>query len=187
MIAPLPVPQAEFTHYLLQQSGLRASLLKTSFGLARNDWDDLRQEMAVDCIRRLPKYDASRGDWKGFVRGVVRNQACALASRQVRRPQFLPLEYRPGFDERLTSRTDEPAEDLRPVWELNLDTERVLFGLPDDLRTVARYLAEMPMAAVLRKTGLTIRQLKRGIRQMRAAFVNAGLAPANYSGKGDRR
>ena len=88
MIPAMPVPQAEFTPYLLQQTGLRASLLQTSFGFAADDWDDLRQDLALDCLRRLPRFDASRGNWKGFVHGVVRNHACVLASKQARRPEL---------------------------------------------------------------------------------------------------
>jgi len=173
------MPSAEFTPYLLQQTALRASLLQSSFGFAADDWDDLRQDLALDCLRRLPRFDGSRGDWRGFVRGVVRNQACVLASRQFHRRQFQPLESNCG-SEPLDGKVSEPcAEDFRPVLELGLDTERVLAGLPEDLRSIAPYLAELPIAAVCRKTGLTLSQMNRRIRQIRAIFTAAGLAPAS--------
>ena len=85
-------PRADFTPYLLQQTALRASLLQTSFGFAADEWDDLRQDLALDCLRRLPRFDGVRGNWQGFVRGVVRHHACDLASRQKYRQQFQPLE-----------------------------------------------------------------------------------------------
>jgi DNA-directed RNA polymerase specialized sigma24 family protein len=86
-------------------------------------------------------------------------------------------------DGSLTVKADElPAEDFRPLLELGLDTERVLAGLPEDLQIIACYLAEMPISAVRRKTGLSLAQVNRRIRQMRAAFTAAGLAPANGGG-----
>jgi RNA polymerase sigma-70 factor (ECF subfamily) len=176
------MPSAEFTPYLLQQTALRASLLQSSFGFAAADWDDLRQDLALDCLRRLPKFDGSRGSWKGFVRGVVRNHACVLAARQVRCPQFEPLENDAAADGTTGDVRDLPTTDIRAALELGLDTERVLAGLPDDLRTIARYLAHMPISAACRKTGLTPSQLSRRIRRIRAAFTAAGLAPANGGG-----
>lgn len=191
MTTALPAPQAEFTPYLLRQAGLRASLLQSSFGFAAGDWDDLRQDLALDCLGRLPRFDASRGDWKGFVRGVVRNQACVLASRRAHGREFQPLDS--GIE---TGRPDDgwsteanyvPAEDLRPLLELSLDTERVLAGLPEELHTIAGYLAEMSFFAVSRRAGLTHTQLKRKVARIRKAFVAAGLAPVRDSGNGGRQ
>jgi len=176
------MPAAEFTPYLLQQTALRASLLQSSFGFAADDWDDLRQDLVLDCLRRLPRFDGSRGSWKGFVRGVVRNHACVLASRQIHRGQFQPLQDSAALDGMAADADDTPSEDIRPALELGLDTERVLAGLPDDLRTIARHLAHMPISAVCRKTGLTPSQMSQRIRRIRAAFIAAGLAPANGGG-----
>lgn len=172
MTAAATIPLADFTPYLLQQTALRASLLQTSFGFAADEWDDLRQDLALDCLRRLPRFDGSRGNWQGFVRGVVRNHACVLASRQKCRRQFQPQE-----ESECSEGRHEPAEDLRPILELGLDTERILAALPDDLASVARLLAELPVSVVRRKTGLTAAQLDRRIARIRAAFVHAGFAP----------
>ena len=169
-------PLADFTPYLLQQAALRASLLQTSFGFAADEWEDLRQDLALDCLRRLPRFDGARGNWQGFVRGVVRHHACVLASRQKCRRQFQPLEESEAGEP-----YEEPTEDFRPLLELGLDTERVLAGLPDDLASIARLLAEMPVSAVRQKTGLTVAQINRKTSRIRAAFTTAGLAP----GKGD--
>lgn len=181
MTPAMPAPQAEFTPYLLRQAGLRASLLRSSFGFAADDWDDLRQDLALDCLRRLPRFDASRGDWKGFVRGVVRNHACVLASRQVRRPEFRPLEIDVDCgtpdDGSAGGTHDVLTENLRPVLDLRLDTERVLKSLPEELQVIARYLAEMSFFAVSRRTGLTHTQLTRKVGRIRAAFLAAGITP----------
>src|SRR5688572_21995222 len=70
--------------YILQQASCRASLLVATAGFRSDDWEDLRQEMVLDCLRRSPKFDPSRGDWQGFVRGVVRNHAAVLVIRRHR-------------------------------------------------------------------------------------------------------
>lgn len=176
------VPLAELTPYLLRQTALRASILQSSFGFAADDWDDLRQDLALDCLRRLPRFDGARGSWEGFVRGVVRNHACVLASRQIHRPQLQSLDGGDG-SELPDGKAHEPCvDDFRSVLEFGLDTERVLTGLPNDLRNIARLLGEMPVAAACRHTGLTLAQMNRRIRQIRAAFTAAGLGPAKRGG-----
>lgn len=175
-------PLADITPYLLQQTALRASLLQSSFGFASDEWDDLRQDLALDCLRRLPRFDGSRGNWRGFVHGVVRNHAFVLASRQAHRRQFQPLDSDNG-SEPLDGKVHEPcAEDFRPALELGLDTERVLASLPEDLQRIARYLAEMPISDVRRKTGLAPSQIDQRIRRIRAAFMAAGFAPRGRGG-----
>jgi hypothetical protein len=180
MMPAMPIPQAEFAPYLLQQAGLRASLLQLSFGFAADDWDDMRQDMALDCIGRLPRFDASRGDWRKFVRGVVRNEACALDSRQARRPAFRPLEMEAASErsECCPPRALTPlTEDLRGALDLKLDTQRVLNRLPEELRLIAGYLTEMSFLAVSRKMGLTHTGLARKVERIRGAFLAAGLTP----------
>ena len=184
------VPPAEFTSYLLQQTGLRASLLRSSFGFTADDWDDLRQDLALECLRRLPRFDGSRGHWKGFVRGVVRNQACVLASRQSRRPEVQLLvsdDCGNGADVAFDVTHPALVENALPTLELSLDAQRVLAGLPEELHTIAGYLAEMSFFAVSRRAGLTHTQLKRKVARIRKAFMAAGLAPVRDSGNGGRQ
>jgi DNA-directed RNA polymerase specialized sigma24 family protein len=186
---PATVPQTDFIPYLLQQTALRASLLQTSFGFAADDWDDLRQDLALDCLRRLSRFDAERGNWKGFVHGVVRNHACVLASKQVRRPELQCLAEDGDADGdfgEIVSRCDAhflTVDDLCPALELSLDMRRVLDGLPEELRSVAQHLAEMPIYAVRQATGLSLAALNRKIARIRAAFVAAGLRPNRWPAK----
>ena len=190
MMAAIAVPPAEFTPYLLQQSGLRASLLKTNFGFGGDEWDDLRQEMALDCLKRLPKFDPARGNWKGFVHGVVRNRAFVLATQQTRRSDF---ERRTVAD---TGTSDDAAdelaleaiaEDLGPALELGIDVRRVLASLPEELQTLSHLISNFSIQAVRRQTGLSRLELERSIARIRAAFVAAGLSPDEYCRNGGRR
>jgi RNA polymerase sigma-70 factor (ECF subfamily) len=181
MMAATAAPLMEFTPYLLSQTGLRASLLRTSFQLAADDWEDMRQEMVLDCLRRLPRFNASRGDWRGFVRGVVRNHACVLATRRTRCREFQSTDCEESIDVSL----DETAEartgvvpDFRPALEFSLDLERIIARLPEESRTVARYLAEMPISAICRRTGLSRHRVGLHI-----ALIRAVLEAAGFTGK----
>jgi RNA polymerase sigma-70 factor (ECF subfamily) len=183
-MTPACVPLGDVTPYLIQQAGLRASLLQTSFGYATDDWDDLRQDMALDCLRRLPRFNPTRGDWRAFVRGVVRNHACVLASRQMRRREVQPLESDANTEDDLSDAVSRleagevAAEDSWRALELNIDAQRVLARLPGELRSLAHDLALMSTPAVRRKNGLTLCRLNHQIDRLRAAFEAAGLNSA---------
>jgi len=182
MIPAIPVPPAEFTPYLLQQAAIRASLLKTSFGLTTHDWEDLRQDLALDCLRRLPNFDPARSDWRQFVHGVVRNQACVLASRQTRRSNLERLKADREADTGDEQEHEGAAEDHGPELELSIDVRRALASLPDELQSLALLLSESSLHAIRLKTGWSVSQLERKIRRIRAAFVAAGFQPSDCNG-----
>ena len=190
MMATIAVPPAEFTPYLLQQSGLRASLLKTNFGFGGDEWDDLRQEMALDCLKRLPKFDPARGNWKGFVHGVVRNRAFVLATQQTRRSDFerrMVADTGASDEEAEEFAQEAHAEDARPDLELSIDVRRALATLPEELQSLTHLVASFSLLAVRRQTGLSRLELERRIGQIRTAFAAAGLSPDEYFRNGRRR
>jgi len=191
MTQALPVPQEDFTPFLLRQAGLRASLLKSSFGLAADDWEDLRQDLALDCLRRLPNFDPARGDWRQFVHGVVRNHACTLASRTRTRPIFVPFgdaeDARAAEELARLAPREANVEDDRDVLDLRLDVRRALASLPEELQALAHLLSTLSRHAVRRKTGLTAAQLDRKIQRIRAAFSAAGFDAAAGRDDGGRQ
>ena len=182
MMASMAVPPAEFTPYLLQQSGLRASLLKSNFGFSGDEWEDLRQEMALDCLKRLPKFNPDRGTWKGFVHGVVQNRAFVLATKQTRRADFerRMVAVSSVVEEQSGELTESISDDPRQALDLSIDVRRALSSLPDDLRVLADLVSRLPLQAVRRQTGLSRVELERRIGQIRITFVLAGLSPDTY-------
>ena len=190
MMAAIAVPPAEFTPYLLQQSGLRASLLKTNFGFGGDEWDDLRQEMALDCLKRLPKFDPARGNWKGFVHGVVRNRAFVLATQQTRRADVersLIVDTSAADEESEDYAQGSRSEDIRPDLDLSIDVRRTLATLPEELQSLAHLVSSFSLLAVRRQTGLSRLELERKIAQIRTAFAAAGLSPDGYFLNGGAR
>jgi RNA polymerase sigma-70 factor (ECF subfamily) len=167
--------------YIIQQASCRASLLVATAGFKSQDWEDLRHEMIVDCLRRLPKFDPARGDWHGFVRGVVRNHATVLVTRGHRRAQrevvAEELSHRAAGDDSLDSLDGIKRHEIERGILLTIDVERVLRGLPSQLRTLARLLSELRIVEVCAKTGKSRSRVYQMTRQLRDAFIAAGFRP----------
>lgn len=159
--------------FVIQQAEIRASRMVGNYGFTRDDWEDLRQELLLDYVKRLPRFSPDRGDHRGFVLGVLQNRAAKLAARQCRTRSSL----QPGPDADWTSL---PFSD--GGLDLRLDIQAVISGLPVHLRILARQLTEMDPADVRRQAGKSRSRLYQWIREIRAAFVEAGLVPANQGG-----
>jgi RNA polymerase sigma-70 factor (ECF subfamily) len=167
--------------YILQQASCRASLLVASAGFRSDDWDDLRQEMILDCLRRSPKYDPSRGDWQGFVRGVVRNHAAVLVTRRRRRfrrevlaEDLSPEEMKSG-DDPLDFLANVAEHEFAAALQMSIDVERVMTGLPLQLKALALLLSKFSVIEVCAKTGKSRSRVYQMTRQLRDAFIRAGF------------
>ena len=66
------------------EAGIAAARLRRRLRLPACDQDDLRQELLLDLIRRLPAYDPARGSLGAFANVVLRNQATRIAARVMR-------------------------------------------------------------------------------------------------------
>lgn len=75
-----PLSDTDLSIILLEADRAAARLWRR-LGLPRADLDDLRQELLVDLIRRLPAFDARRGGIGAFSGIILRNQASRIATR----------------------------------------------------------------------------------------------------------
>jgi RNA polymerase sigma-70 factor (ECF subfamily) len=189
------IPQLAFDPYILLQASCRASLLVSNGGFSRDDWEDLRQEMVLDCLERTPRFDPARGDWRGFVRGVVRHHSAVLAKRESQRIRFEPLgvageEADAGDDlerEIFEAGFDPASEDPTAALALSADVQRVVASLPDNLRTLASDLTEMTVAEVAAKRGRSTQWIYHLMKRLRRAFVQAGVTPDSMRRRGGTR
>jgi DNA-directed RNA polymerase specialized sigma24 family protein len=160
--------------FALQQAGIRASQLVASFGFHRADWDDLRQDLLLDYLKRSRHYQSGRGEHRGFIFGVVRNRAARLAIQNGRRPTFIS-----GVDDRVLMQNSCAclAEPSAPI-EMQMDVRKVVASLPEHLREIAVLLSRMSVAEVRRETGKSRPRIYQMIGEIRQAFQEAGLAPS---------
>ena len=184
------MPQTFSAPYIIQQASCRASHLVANAGLSRDDWEDLRQEMLLDCLQRIPNFDPARGDWRGFVRGVIRNQSCVLARRESRRMRFESLaeayvenDAGQDYEQEICDQASEPGSaNPSAALALSADVQRVLASLPEDLRTLAWQLTEMSVGEIAARRGRSHQWIYHLIGKLRRAFSLAGVTPAGVRG-----
>jgi len=172
------IAQVALDPYILQQASCRASLLVARSGFSCDDWEDLRQEMVLDCLERMPWFNADRGDRRAFVRGVIRHQSAALMWRESRR---IRCEALPEIaeDDDVPAAVAEPAsDDPSDQLVLSADVQRVIASLPVKLRTLAAELAEMTVPEVAAKRGTSTQWIYEKRKKLRKKFIEAGVMPA---------
>jgi RNA polymerase sigma-70 factor (ECF subfamily) len=73
---------------LLHEADTAARRLVRQLRLHRADLDDVRQDLLVDLIARLPAYDADRGTLGAFAGAVLTNRATRIANKVKRERQM---------------------------------------------------------------------------------------------------
>ena len=69
---------------LLHEADIAARRLVRQLRLPRADLDDVRQDLLVDLIARLPAYDAGRGTLGAFAGAILANRATRVANKAKR-------------------------------------------------------------------------------------------------------
>src|SRR5262249_31801204 len=126
-----------------------------------------------DYLKRRPRFNPDRGDHRGFTFGVLQHRAAKLATRQCRIRSFAESGTDADWNH-----LPSPNCDL----DLRLDVQAVVARLPIHLRILARQLSEMDVRDVLRHSGKSRSRVHQWIGELRAAFIEAGLAPASIGG-----
>ncbi len=172
----------------------KAKQLIGKYGFTRDDYEDLRQEMTLDLLCRLGKYDPEKSALTTFVAQVVdrrisslirhrkqekrdyRCQACSL-NAPVENGNDEDLEIgellsQDDFDQAMGRHADPQSERL----DLPLDLSRALAELPDDLRQLAVHLQTKNMAEIARELGVPRARLyDKGLTRLRKLFEDKGL------------
>jgi RNA polymerase sigma-70 factor (ECF subfamily) len=186
-----PISQSDL-ETILDEADTAAVRLWRRLGLRRADLDDLRQDLLLDLIRRLPAFDANRGNIGAFAGIVLRNQSSRIAARVVRERRawnggLLSLDV-PGSDgETLAEQLGE--NDGLSAWhgqgaadeaaiERRIDLARALGALQPRDRSLCAAATQCPVR-VLAERGLGSRaSLYRRIADLRCALAAHGLRVA---------
>ena len=176
------------------EADIAARRLIRKLRLSKNDLADLRQELLIDLIARLPAFDPKRGSLGAFAGIVMANRAAHLAHK-VKRERRLFGAVPTSLDETLPEGDGATRGDLvseedglsayfgQPVdafatVERRLDVERGLGTLgPDDARLSAA-LSQSNIDDLVDR-GLAARSsLYRRVKNIRLALLAAGLKAA---------
>lgn len=163
-------------------------------GFNRSDADDVEQEVAVDLLRRLARFDPAKASLRTFATRVVEHHVATLiesreaACRDWRRAQV-------SLDEMVRDETgdvvprwqtldreacgarrrgDEPDE--REELDLQIDVRDAVAALEPPLREVAEKLASSSPTDVARATGRPRTTVYESISRIGEALGDAGLS-----------
>lgn len=171
---------------------LTAHALVRRGGLPEQDREDVEQELMLDLLRRLPRFDPERATYRTFVARVVAHGAARLlAARRSensngRRAALSLHDEVPDGDGETVERWETLDEetgrrraggraDAESVRDLRLDVAEVLAALPPEMRELCEELLHDSVRKVARSTGTSHSTLLRRMRPIRARFEAAGL------------
>jgi len=172
----------------------KARQLIGKYGFTRDDYEDLMQEMTLDLLVRLSKFDRSKASLNTFVARIVdrristlirhrtqdmrdyRREACSLDDpiqdedgASITRGEMLSQDE---CDLRAGKHTRPESERI----DMRLDVSFVIAELPPELRPLAERLLDQSITEAARELGVPRSTLyETGIARLRNAFEDKGL------------
>ena len=186
--------RCELSDYALEVVHHKARQLVGKAGYTQDDVDDVKQDLIVDLLERLPKFDPAKATYNTFVARVVERKICNL----LRDRQAEMRDHRRevcSLNEEIDTGEDEPVQRLatisqdeqdirtgkyaRPTEErahLQLDMDSVLADLPPELRQAAEMLQTKSVSEVARELGIPRRTFReKHLTQLREVFAAKGM------------
>ena len=178
---------------LIDEVAVAARRLHRKLVLPAADLDDLRQDLLVDLICRLPGFDARRGSIGAFANIVLRNQSSRIAMRhhRQRRAQggsLLSIEVplagaREPVGDTLTEDDGLAAWHgqtccAAAVTELHHALQAAVARLPAEDRRFCAALAHRPVTALAAEGFGSRSALYRRLADLRHVLTAHGLGPA---------
>lgn len=183
-------PEEFLSKYARAAVRSKANRLACCPGFRRQEQPDLEQELWVALFAQIAKFDPTRASIDTFVECVLSTKVFMLI-RERRREKRQPIPHArpPGqktapSSDAVSAETTEDGDHRRSSESheacLRRSEDRqavqfVLNRLPSDLQAVCRSLMVSPAAAASRKLGISRRQLRRAVEDVRAHFTNAGF------------
>lgn len=178
----------DFARWIIRH---KASQLIGKHGLIRDDYEDLVQEMTLDLLRRLPRFDPAKASNRTFISLVV-DRKVATILRYHRQEKRNYRRKGPSIDEPIEhpdcdTRGDLLGQDaydlpmgkhIRPEVEridMRLDVSLALSGLPPDLKALAERLHTQSITEASRDLGVPRSTLYGARARLRRIFEDKGL------------
>lgn len=187
-----PITPADLST-LIAEADAAACRLRRKLVLPAVDHDDLRQDLLVDLICRLPGFDARRGSIGAFANIVLRNQSSRIAMRHHRQRRAqggsilslaVPLAgAREPVGDTLTEDDGLAAWHgqtccAAAVTELHHTLQAALARLPAEDRRFCAALAHRPVSALAAEGFGSRSALYRRLADLRHVLTAHGLGPA---------
>jgi len=179
--------------YAVQIIRYKARQLVGRVGFTESDREDLEQEMVLDLLRRLPKFDPKRAGRNTFIARIVEHKvatiieaqkagmrdyrlcSCSLNDR-LEDEEGRSIERMETLDQedylRRTGKLSRPMSELR---NLSIDLRSAVQTLPPELRELCKRLQTESVTEISRDTGIPRGTIYESIKKLRAIFEDAGL------------
>ena len=185
--------QQEISEYAATVIRCKARQLVGKAGFRKHDIEDIEQEMTLDLLSRLPKFDPDKAAHSTFVARVIERKISKLIRhrrqemRDYRREACSLNELVMNGDGETTERACTVDQDEADIHagrrsrtredeaHLRLDVSLVLSGLPDDLRAVAEHLMTETVTEAAKSLGVPRTTLYGAIGRLRQIFEDEGL------------
>ena len=171
----------------------KARMLIGKYGFTESNREDLEQDLILDFLQRLPKYNADRARFNTFIARVVNHKiATIIEARKAGLRDYRLCNC--SLNDRLMNEEGDSVERMetldvddylirtgrqsRPTSELHdlvVDVRRVMEQLQPKQRELCVRLMNESVTEISRDTGIPRWMLYDFIKKIRAMFVDAGL------------
>ena len=169
-----------------------------------SDQEDLEQEMVLDLLRRLPRYDPRRAQRSTFIARIVEHKIATLIEYQRaakrdsdRQGPSLNRDIADGEghttdaiqavdQEAYLKRLGIEFRPQRDRTDLRLDLEDALRRLPDDLRSLCEMLRSMSVQEIAKAVGMPRPSVYDAIKRVKARLGEEGFQEIFRPGPTDR-
>lgn len=179
--------------YAVQLIKYKARQLVGRVGFTESDREDLEQEMVLDLLRRLPKFDPKRAGRNTFIARIVEHKVATIIEAQkagmrdyrlcsyslndrLEDEEGRSIERMETIDQedylRRTGKLSRPMSELR---NLSIDLRSAVQTLPPELRELCKRLQTESVTEISRDTGIPRGTIYESIKKLRAIFEDAGL------------
>jgi RNA polymerase sigma-70 factor, ECF subfamily len=183
----------EIVTYTLKRSSFKAKQMIGKHGFSKDDAEDLRQELVLDVLKRLPKFNRSRAGIKTFISRLIDNHISHLIKHQEagrrdhRRVECRLDDWERDKDNQWTSPglmiTEEDALgrlgrrllSSQERIDLALDTVALLDHLSKLDRKLCLQLQTQTVSEISRQTGVVRTRIYERLRVIRQKFLQAEM------------
>ncbi len=156
------------------------------------DREDIEQDLLLDLLTRLPRFDAARCQRSTFVHRVVNNRVARMVETRAAKKRGASLTFASlgdeanddagqpeprwaTIDQRLSRRDAPSVTEADSRRDLQIDTAAAIRELPDDLRELAESLCLRTPSEAARESGVPRRTVRDRMTRIRARFERLGL------------
>lgn len=161
-------------------------------GIARHDIEDIEQELRMELIVYLPRFDPRKGKRTTLVAGILRHKAASLLRRRLAGTRIPPGDLlslseevqMPGdpvpleaviTDADRVRRLGRDTKADQAIVSMRMDMSSVIATLPDELRGLCEEMKAKSMSQIARERGVDKNWVRRRVAKIRKRFAEFGL------------